>query len=96
VEGNAPIGLKNTEISFKHFVKMMGQPIFSAFKKCNKVWVAELLEKKHQLIICGQNWLQQLQNGPLHCETAVADILESLETWLPIVNFDKAKWIQGQ
>jgi len=74
----------------------MGQPNFSAFNKWKKVWVAGFLEKKHQSSIRGQNCLQQQQDGPLHWEMAVADFLETFEKWLPLENFDNAKWIQRQ
>jgi hypothetical protein len=95
-EGKAPISLKQTEFSLKQFAKRMGQPNFSAFNKWKKVWVAGFLEKKHRSIIRGQNRLKQLQNGPLHWETAVADFLETFETWLPLENFDNAEWIRRQ
>jgi len=95
-EGKAPISLKQTEFSLKQFAKRMGQPNFSAFNKWKKVWVAGYLEKKHRSIIRGQNRLKQLRNGPLHWETAVADFLETFETWLLLENFDNAQWIRRQ
>jgi len=95
-EGKAPTSLKQTEFSLKQFAKRMGQPNFSAFNKWKKVWVAGFLEKKHRSIIRGQNRLKQLRNGPLHWETAVADFLETFETWLPLENFDNAEWIRRQ
>jgi len=49
--------------------------------------------KEHLAIIRGQNRLKQLRDGPLHWETAVADILETFESWLPLDNFDNAEWI---
>jgi hypothetical protein len=74
----------------------MGQPNFSAFNKWKKVWVAGSLEKKHRSIIRGQNRLKQSRDGPLHWETAVADFLETFETWLPLENFNNAEWIRRQ
>jgi len=92
-EVKAPISLKQTEFSLKQFAKRMGNPNFSTFNKWKKVWVAGFQEKKHWPIIQGQNCLKQLRVGPLHWETAVADSLETLETWLPLENFKNAKWI---
>jgi hypothetical protein len=40
--------------------------------------------------------LKQLRDGPLHWETAVADFLETFETWLPLEDFDNADWIRRQ
>jgi len=74
----------------------MGQANYSAFNKWKKVWVAGFLEKKHRSIIRGQNRLNQVRDGPLHWETAVADFLATFETWLPLVNFDNAEWIRQQ
>jgi hypothetical protein len=90
-EGKAPISLKQTEFSLKQFGKRMGQPNFSAFNKWKKVWVAGFLEKKHWSIIPGQNCLKLMRNGPLRWEMAVADILETFDTWLPSENFDNAE-----
>ena len=90
-EGKAPISLKQTEFSLKQFAKRMGQPNFSAFNKWKKLWVAGFLEKKHRSINRGQNCLKQLRNGPLHWEMAVAEFLETFETWLPWENFDNAE-----
>jgi hypothetical protein len=90
-KGKAPISLKQTEFSLKHFAKRMRQPNFSTFNKWEKVWVAGFLEKKHRSIIWGQNRLKPLRDGPLHGETVVADFLETFETWLPLENFDNAK-----
>jgi len=92
-EGQAAIGLKQTESSLKQFAKRMRQPNFSTFNKWKKVWVAGYL-KTHQSIIRRQNHLQQLRIGPLHWETAVADFLETFHTWLPLENFDNAQWIR--
>jgi hypothetical protein len=50
-EGHAPITLKQTEFSLQQFAKLLGQPNLSAYNKWKKVWVAGLLEKKHQSII---------------------------------------------
>jgi len=95
-EGKASISLKQTEFSLKQFAKRMGQPNFSAFNKWKKVWVAGVLEKRHWSSIQGQNRLKQLRNGPLHWEMAVADFLETFETWLPLDNLDSAEWIRRQ
>jgi hypothetical protein len=65
-EGKAPINLKQMEFSLKQFAKRMGQPNLSTFNKWKKVWVAGFQEKKLQSIIRRQNYLKQLQNGPLH------------------------------
>ena len=90
-EGKAPISLKQTEFSLKKFAKRMGQPNFSAFNKWKKVWVAGFLEKKHRSIIPGQNCLKQMRNGPLCWKMAVADFLETFDSWLPLGNFDNAE-----
>ena len=95
-EGKAPISLKQTEFSSKQFATRMGQHNFSEFNKWKKVRVAGYHEKKHRLIIWGQNRLKQLRHGPLHRETVVADFLETFETWLPLENFDNAEWIRRQ
>jgi hypothetical protein len=95
-EGKIPISLKQTEFSLKQFAKIMGQPNFSAFNQWKKVLVAGILETKHRSIIPEQNSLKQMQNGPLLREMAVADFLETFETWLPLENFDNAEWIQRQ
>jgi hypothetical protein len=95
-EGKAPIRLKHTEFSLKQFAKKVGQPNFSVFNKWKKVWVAGSLEKKHWSIIPGQNCLKQMRNGPLHWEIAVAVILETFKTRLPLGYFDNAEWIRRQ
>jgi len=95
-ENKPPISLKQTEFSLKQFAKRMGQPNFSTFNKWMEAWVAAFLEQKHQSIIRGQNHLKQLQDGPLHWETAVADFLETFKTWLPLENFNNAEWIWRQ
>jgi hypothetical protein len=78
------------------FAKRMGQPNWSTFNKWKKVWVVGFLENKHRSSIQGQNRLKQVQYGPLHRETVVADFLATFETWLPLVNFDNAEWIRRQ
>jgi hypothetical protein len=93
-EGKAPISLKQAEFSLKQFAKSMRHPNFSAFNKWKKVWVAGFHKKKHRSIIPGQNRLKQLQDGPLRWEMAVADFLETFDTWLPLVNFNYAEWIR--
>ena len=92
-EGKAPISLKQTEFPLKQFGKRMGQPNFSMFNKWKKVWVAGFLEMKHWSIILGQNNSKQLRDGSLHWKMAVAECLETFETWLPLENFDNAEWI---
>jgi hypothetical protein len=74
----------------------MGQRSFSTFNKWKKVWVAGFFEKKHWSIILRQHRLKQLRDGPLLWETAVADVLETFETWLPLENLENTKWIQRQ
>jgi hypothetical protein len=32
----------------------------------------------------------------LHWEKVVADLLETLESWLPLDNFDNAEWVRQQ
>ena len=95
-QGKPPVSLKQTEFSLKQFAKRMGQANYSAFNKWKKGWVAGFLEKKHRSIIRGQNRLKQLRDGPLHWETAVADVFETFETWLLLDNFDNAEWIRRQ
>jgi len=95
-EGKPPISLKQTEFSLKQFAKRMGQPNYSTFNKWKKVWVAGFLEKRHRSINQGQNQLNQVQDGPLHWETAVADCWATFEIWLPLVNFDNGEWIHRQ
>jgi len=80
-EGKPPVSLNQTEFSFRQFGKRMGQGINTAFNKWKKVWVAGLLEEKHLSIVQGQTCLKQLRDGPLHWETAVADFVETFETW---------------
>jgi hypothetical protein len=74
----------------------MGQPNFTPFNKWKKVWVAGILGKKHQSIVRGQNRLKQRRDGHVHWETAVVDILETFETWLPVEHFDNVEWIWRQ
>jgi len=38
--------------------------------------------------------VKQLQDGPQHWEAAVADFLETFETWLPLETFDNAERIR--
>jgi len=95
-EGIPPVNLKQTEFSLKQFAKRMGQANYSVFNEWKKVWVAGFLETKHWSIIRGKNQLKQLRDGPLHWETAVADYLETFESWLPLDNFDYAEWIRRQ
>ena len=92
-EGKSPISLKRTEFSLKQLPKRMGQRNISAFSEWKKVWVAGFHKKKHQSMIRGQNRLKQLQDRPLHWETAVGDFLETFETRLRLENFDNAEWI---
>jgi len=40
--------------------------------------------------------VKQVRDGPLHCETVVADLLETFEDQLLLVNFDNAEWIHWQ
>jgi len=93
---NASTSLKQMEFSLKQFATWIGQPNFSTFYKWKKVWLAGFLEKKHWSIIPGQKHLNQLRDGPLHWEMIVGDLLETLETWLPVENFDNAEWIRRQ
>jgi hypothetical protein len=90
-EGKPPLSLKQTEFSLKQFAKRMGQANHSAFNMWKKVWVAGIPEGKHRSIIWRQNWSEQIRNGHLHWETAVADFWETFETWLPLDNFENAK-----
>jgi len=59
-------------------------------------WAAGFIEKDHQSIIRGQNRLKQVLDGPLPKELAVANLLETFETWLPLDHFDNAEWIRRQ
>jgi hypothetical protein len=81
-KGKAPISLKQTEFSLKQFANRMGQPNSSVCNKWKKVWVAGFLEKKHRSIILGYNRLKQLRNGLLRWKMAVADFLDTIQTWL--------------
>jgi len=94
--GQQPMSLKQIEFSLKQFAKRMGQANYSVFNKWKKGWVAGWLEKKHRSIMQGQNHLKQIQEGPLHWETVVADVLVPFEDWLPLDNFDNAEWIRQQ
>jgi len=40
--------------------------------------------------------VKQVRDGPLHCETVVAHLLETFEDRLLLVNFDNAEWIHWQ
>jgi hypothetical protein len=71
----------------------MGQSNFSIFNKWKKLWVAGFLKKKHRTIIRRQTRLKQVRDGPLLSDTAVADLLATFGTWLPLVNFDNAELI---
>jgi hypothetical protein len=81
------------QIFLKQFAKRMGQLNFSAFNKWMKVWGAGFLEKKNRSIIPEHNRLKEQGDGPLHCERAVADIVELFKKWLPMENFDNAQGI---
>jgi len=93
---NPPIILKQTEFYLKQFAKTIGQAKYSVFNKSKTVCVAGFLEKKHRSIIWGQSHWKQLWDAPLQWETAVADFLVTFENWLPLDNFDHAKWIKPQ
>jgi len=95
-EGKAPISLRQTEFSLTQFGTRMGQPNFSTFNKWKKVCVAGFLENKHWSNMPGQNLLQQLRDGSLHWETAVANVMETFETWLPWEKIDTAELIRWQ
>lgn len=95
-EGKPPIILKQTEFSFKHFAKRMGQANNSAFNMWTKVWVMAFLEKKNGSIIWGQNGVKLLQDGLLSWEPAVADRLVTFEDWPHSDNIDNAERIQQQ
>ena len=90
-KGKPPVSLKQTEFSSKQFAKRMGQANYCVFNKWKKVWVAGFLKKRYWSIIWGQNCWTQLTDGPLHWETAVADLLERFESWLLVGNFDNAE-----
>jgi len=92
-KGKAPISLMHTLFTLKQFVERIGQPNFSAFNKWKKGWVAGFLWNMHLSIIPGQNCFKLLRDELLHEETAVADVLETVGTWLPLEYFDNAKWI---
>jgi len=93
-EGKPPASLKQAEFSLKQFAKRIATANYWAYNKWKKVWVAAFLEKKHQSTIRGPKRLKQLNDGHLHWKTAVADSLEIFEDWLPLDNFDNAKWIR--
>jgi hypothetical protein len=95
-EGKPPVSLKQTKFSLRQFAKRMGQDNDSVFNKWKTEWVAGFHKTKHQSIIWGLHWLKQLGDGPLHCETEVAECLETFETWLHLDNFDTAEWIRRQ
>ena len=95
-EGKALINLKQMEFSFKQFAKRIWQPNFSVFNKWKKVWVAGFLEKKHRSIIPGRSHFEKLRDRHLHWETAVPDIVDGFETWLPLKNVGTAKRIWQQ
>jgi hypothetical protein len=95
-ERKPPVSLKQTEFSLKQFAKGMGQANYSTFHKWKKGWVAGFVEKRHCSIIWGQNRLKQLRDGSLDWETAIADFLKSVETWLPLDNFHNTEWICRQ
>ena len=40
--------------------------------------------------------MKQLRDGPLRREMAVADFIETFETWLPLDNFDNAESTRRQ
>jgi hypothetical protein len=82
--------LKQTEFGLKQFAKRMRQPNFGAFHKWKKVWGAGFLEENHLSIIQGQNHLRLSRNGPLLWKTVVADLLATLEFWLPVETIDNA------
>jgi hypothetical protein len=79
------------QFSLKQFAKWMGQPNICAFHKWKKALGARFLGKKHQTIIRGQIRANQLRDGPLLWETAVADFLETFETLLPVENLDNVE-----
>jgi len=68
----------------------MGQANYSGFNMEKTVCMAGFLEKKHRSSIWGQNRLKQLRDGPPHWEMTVADFLETVESWLPLDDFDNA------
>ena len=87
-KAKAPISLNSMEYSLRQFAKRMGQLNFRTFNMWQKGLAAGLLKKKHPSIIPGHNLVKQRQDRPLHWERAVADIVETSETWLPLEDFD--------
>jgi hypothetical protein len=86
-----PISLKQTQFSLKQFAKWMGQPNLCTLHKWKKASVARFLGKKHQTIIRGQIRGNQLRDGALLWETAVAHFLVTFETSLPLENLDNVE-----
>jgi hypothetical protein len=80
----------------KQFAKSLGQPNVSTSNKWNKAWVAGFHVKNHLSIIRGQNRSKVLRDGSLHWQMVVVALLENFETWLPLEDFDTAKWIWRQ
>jgi hypothetical protein len=95
-EGKAPINLKHTEFSLNQFPKTLWQPNFGTLDKWKNVWLAGFVEKKNRSCIPRLNSVKWHRDGPLHCQTAVADYLQTFETWLHLCNFDNVEWIWRQ
>lgn len=72
----------------------MGQADYSVFNKWKQVWEAGFLDTKHWSIYKVQNHLNVLRDRQLHWENNVPDYLVIFKSWLPLDNFDNAKWIQ--
>jgi hypothetical protein len=96
MEGNATISLKQTQFCLKQFANRMQDRNFSACNRWKKVSVAGFMEKKHRFKIQGQNRCEQLQDGPLLWETTVPDILETIESGLPLENVNNAQLIRRE
>jgi len=94
--GKLPVSLKQTEIRLKQFAKTIGQANCSAFNKWQKVWVDGFLEKKHRSIIQEPLHFKKRRDGPLHWETAVAELLAKVDNWLLLEYFDNAEWFCWQ
>jgi hypothetical protein len=71
-EGNWLLSLMRAKLSLNKFAKRWGQANYSVFNNWKRVYVARLLKRKHWIIICRQNDLKQLQDGPFDRETPVA------------------------
>jgi hypothetical protein len=74
--GIRPCSLRTTEFTDKNLGTRIGQ-ISTILNKWKKLFVTGFVEKKHKAIIPSSNQLKLQRHVLLHCESAMADFIET-------------------